>query len=386
MNLPLSDITAVRIHAAEVAVPCSNLNASLEFFVSQLGFRVDAISPADAPTMAVVSAYGVCLRLEVRAVGNMPAAPLVLRVICDAPPQFDDPDGTIPDGIRIEWVTEKRDVVVAPAARQFVVSRLDDAGVWGVGRAGMEYRDLIAGRLGGFVVASLIRIPAGGPVPDYVHFHRVRFQMIFCKAGWVRVVYEDQGPPFTMQAGDSVLQPPGIRHRVLEASPGLEVIEIGCPAIHDTVADHAMALPTSTRRPGRRFGGQRFSRHIAENAQWVPWRVGGIDAAEFEACDVGIAAATSGLADVSVIRLKGGTQAPASVPLRHHGELMFLFVLEGSLTINADGGAAGIANGGAAGIASGGVRLRAGESAVIPPDAAYKIGAEAGLNLLKVML
>lgn len=373
-----SDLLAANIDAAQVVVPCSDFNASLEFFVAQLGFRVDAISPADAPTTAVVSAYGVCLRLEARAGGSVPAVPLVLRVICDAPPQFDGPDGPAPDGIRIVWVTGKQEVFVPPAARQFVVSRLDDANAWVVGRAGMEYRDLIPGRLGGFVVASHIRIPVGGPVPDYVHFHRVRFQMIFCKAGWVRVVYEDQGPPFTMYAGDCVLQPPGIRHRVLEASPGLDVIEIACPAVHDTVADHAMALPTSERRTERLFGGQRFSRHIAEEARWVPWRVGGIDAAAFEACDVGIAAATSGFADVSVIRLKGATQAPAIVPLRHHGELMFLFVLEGSLTINAEEGAAGIA--------TGGVRLRAGESAVIPPDAAYQIGAEAGLSLLKIML
>ena len=27
---------------------------------------------------------------------------------------------------------------------------------------------------------------------DYVHFHRIRFQMIFVASGWVDVVYEDQ--------------------------------------------------------------------------------------------------------------------------------------------------------------------------------------------------
>jgi quercetin dioxygenase-like cupin family protein len=41
--------------------------------------------------------------------------------------------------------------------------------------------------------------------------------MIYCHRGWVRVVYEDQGEPFVMHPGDCVLQPPGIRHRVLEA-------------------------------------------------------------------------------------------------------------------------------------------------------------------------
>ena len=84
----------------------------------------------------------------------------------------------------------------------------------------MLYRDLIPGRLGGRYIASLISIPEGGPVADWVHFHRVAFQMIYVRRGWVRVVYEDQGEPFVMREGDLVLQPPEIRHRVLESSPG----------------------------------------------------------------------------------------------------------------------------------------------------------------------
>ena len=54
--------------------------------------------------------------------------------------------------------------------------------------------------------------------------------MIYCYKGWVRVVHEDQRPSFILQAGDCVLQPPEIRHQVLECSPGLEVIEISSPA------------------------------------------------------------------------------------------------------------------------------------------------------------
>ena len=40
------------------------------------------------------------------------------------------------------------------------------------------------------------------------------------------MVYEDQGEPFIMREGDCVLQPPQIRHRVLESSGPLEVIEV----------------------------------------------------------------------------------------------------------------------------------------------------------------
>src|SRR5262249_10794748 len=111
----------------------------------------------------------------------------------------------------------------------FVISRLNAANdTWYVGRADMRYRELIPGRLGGRFIASHIRILDGGETPDYVHYQKALFQMIYCKVGWALVVYEDQGPPFALEAGDCVLQPPEIRHRVLESSAGLEVIEVAC--------------------------------------------------------------------------------------------------------------------------------------------------------------
>src|ERR1019366_7677419 len=104
------------------------------------------------------------------------------------------------------------------------------------------------------------------------------------------LVYEDQGPAFVLAAGDCVLQPPRIRHRVLEASPGLEVVELGCPALHETVSDHDMALPTGRDLPGRDFDGQVFARHVAADAPWTA-------EAGFERRDTGLRAATRGLAD-----------------------------------------------------------------------------------------
>ena len=136
----------------------------------------------------------------------------------------------------------------------------------------MLYRDLIPSRLGGRYIASHITIPEGGPVADWVHFHRIAFQMIYVRRGWVRVVYEDQGEPFVMEAGDLVLQPPEIRHRVLESSPGLEVVEITCPALHETFADHDMSLPNGRVDRHRHFGGQqlpssRRERHAVDAVQ-----------------------------------------------------------------------------------------------------------------------
>jgi quercetin dioxygenase-like cupin family protein len=134
---------------------------------------------------------------------------------------------------------------------------------WTVGRAGMMYRNMMPGRMSGRMAVSHIRLTEGGPVPDYVHYHKIGFQMIRCIAGRIKVVYEDQGDPFWLEPGDWIIQPPEIRHRVLECEAGSEVIEISMPAEHETWADHEMTLPTAEYRPERAFNGQRFVRFIA---------------------------------------------------------------------------------------------------------------------------
>ena len=190
----------------------------------------------------------------------------------------------------------------------------------------MLYRDLIPNRQGGRFIASHISIPQGGLVPDYVHFHKVRFQMIFCYKGWVKVVYEDQGEPILLKAGDCFLQPPEIRHRVLEASDGLEVIEIGCPAEHETHGDPVMNLPTGQMTPERLFGGQLFRYHDSDMGIWNLWRHEG-----FEAQDTGLNDATKGMAGVHIVRAAGGKQTPVIV---HDQEFMFIFVLNGRISFS----------------------------------------------------
>ena len=148
--------------------------------------------------------------------------------------------------------------------------------------------------------------------------------MIYIYKGWVRVLYEDQGPAFVMQAGDCVLQPPFIRHRVLETSGGFEVIEIGHPAEHETFADHQMELPKPTEDPTRDFSGQQWVCHYAANATWAPFRIDG-----FECRDIGIGAATKGLASVRVARLSASPRR-ARPPRRG---VLFTFVLEGGMTL-----------------------------------------------------
>ena len=353
---------AEHIRLAQVVLPCRDLAADLAFFTDRLGFKLNLIFPADAPSTAVLVGHGLIVRLEA---GAASAPPVTLRLLCDlaALPAGTPQVLTTPGGTRIELVEARPPVAVPEGMQEFVLSRTGDE--WGVGRAGMQYRDLIPSRLGGRFIASHIRIPVGGPVPDYVHFHRIRFQMIYCKVGWARLVYEDQGEPFLFKAGDCVLQPPEIRHRVLEASDGLEVVEIGCPAVHETIADHVLSLPTQRLLPERDFGGQRFVRHVAAEAPWAPWRWDG-----FEMRDIGIGAATDGLAGARVVRPLAGS---AAANLRAHGgEFLFLFVLKGEIALEMQ--------------RHGAHRLAASDSCVIPAGAGHALRAEAGSEILEVTL
>ena len=290
--------------AATRVVP--DLNAALDQLRGE-GFRLDSIYPADDPHSARLSRGAEVVRITMQ------------------------PEAALPAGM-------------APFVPEFVLTRRGEGG--GQGRAGMLYRDLIPGRLGGRYIASHITIPAGGPVADWVHYHRVVFQLIAVRRGWVRVVYEGQGEPFVINPGDLVLQPPQIRHRVLESSAGLEVIEIGCPALHETLADHDLELPTAAD-PERKFGGQAFVRHVGETAPWADFNGG-----EAQVTRVGVA--TDGLAEARFVRAKTGSRLSFAA---HDGELVFGFVLEGSATLDFRDGFA----------------LGPGDSFVIPPGEAWSL-------------
>jgi mannose-6-phosphate isomerase-like protein (cupin superfamily) len=305
----------------EMVVPAGDLDASLAFF-SELGFALESTFPAEAPRVAVISGFGLRLRLDADA--RTPPGHLVIH--CEDPRTR---ELTAPNGTRVELRPFAPAPQIPPLVPGYVLSKLGDAATWTVGRAGMLYRDLIPGRQGGRFIASHIRLGEGGKVADYVHFHRVRFQMLYCARGWTRLLYEDQGPAFVMEAGECVLQPPEIRHRVLECGPGTEVIEIGCPALHETVADPALALPTPVHAPRREFGGQTFLHHERAKATWEASQVPG-----FRARDLGIAAATRGLADARVLQ---SADVSADARRVHDGELLFDFVLEGSATLVCEG-------------------------------------------------
>lgn len=302
---------------SEREIVCEDLSAALDD-LRRDGFRVDLIYPADDPHTALLSSAGESLRLTSR-----PGSPGPSEALPEFQPEF---------------------VVTHSGASP------------GRGRAGMLYRDLIPGRAGGRYIASHISIPAGGPVGDWVHYHRIALQMIYVRRGWVRVVYEDQGGPFVMHEGDFVLQPPEIRHRVLESSPGLEVVEVGAPALHATFAEHRYDLPNGDN-PARTFGDQRFLHHVSADAPWTPFQGG-------EAQESALSEATGGLAELRTIRAAAGQTLQFAA---HEGELVFGFVLDGSAELDFRGRHA----------------LQAADAFVIPPGEPWQLTASStGFRLL----
>ncbi len=346
---------------AEVRLPTEHLSNDLPFYTDTLGMRLDMIYPADDPQVAVLSGHGLRIRIEKGA----SEPPGTLRILCDQPDIFAKGARELmaPNGTKIEIDELNPPMVTPKTEHSFIVRRLADQAPWVIGRAGMSYRDLIPSRLGGAMIASHIRVP-DGPVPDMVHFHKVGFQLIFCISGWVDVLYEDQGDVRRLHAGDCFIQPPTIRHRVLHAADGIEVIEIGVPADHVTEVDHEMTLPTPNLRLDREWDGQRFVHSLAKDGRFIPFRVPG-----FEARDTTINENTKGVACVKVARPTG----EKTVWTKHNGDILFNFVMSGELTLEGKNKEPH--------------RLSPGDAFVIPPDMATRYsGPTDDLQLLEVNL
>lgn len=97
-----------------------------------------------------------------------------------------------------------------------------------------EYRDLgIRAATGGQVVAHVIRAVPGAGFSSQPHLHRTQFQLVYVLKGWIEFEYEGQGI-VRLVAGDSVHQPPGIRHRERGHSDDVELLEVVMPADFST--------------------------------------------------------------------------------------------------------------------------------------------------------
>lgn len=102
------------------------------------------------------------------------------------------------------------------------------------------------------------------------------------------------------------------------------MVEIGCPAEHDTHADRHLPLPNDRLDPERDFHGQRFVHHVAGVTPWAPSEGGLLMR------DSGVSQATGGLASVVTVRLDKGVEYEQPP---HRGEFFFLFVIKGVVEV-----------------------------------------------------
>jgi mannose-6-phosphate isomerase-like protein (cupin superfamily) len=100
-----------------------------------------------------------------------------------------------------------------------------------------QYRDLgIAAATNGLARAHVIKmVPPCDPAEvSKRHYHDVEFQMVYVLKGWIKSEFEGEGA-VTLREGSCWLQPPKIKHTVLDYSDDCELLEIILPADFETV-------------------------------------------------------------------------------------------------------------------------------------------------------
>jgi len=116
--------------------------------------------------------------------------------------------------------------------QRFTVSHLREKDFLASGlRPYALYRDLgIEKATNGLAQAHVIRLIP--PCTDEVrerHTHNVEFQMVYVLKGWIKNELEGQGEQL-MKKGSCWLQPPNVKHTVLDYSDDCEMLEIIIPA------------------------------------------------------------------------------------------------------------------------------------------------------------
>ena len=118
---------------------------------------------------------------------------------------------------------------------KFAFSAARDGGFKAEGlRPVFEYRDLgigeaTSGKFHAQVLRAAEVIRTDGRDEGHWHTHDLDFQMVYVLRGHVVFEYEGQGR-IEMGPGDAVHQPPGIKHRLIQFTSDLELLEITSPA------------------------------------------------------------------------------------------------------------------------------------------------------------
>jgi hypothetical protein len=123
------------------------------------------------------------------------------------------------------------------APQTFTFSHLNDGSFESGLRRYAQYRDLgFAAATDGLAQAHVIRFvpPCRPEEVSKLHIHDVEFQMVYVLNGWIKSEFEGHGA-VKMEKGSSWIQPPKIKHKVLDYSDDCEVLEIILPAQFETI-------------------------------------------------------------------------------------------------------------------------------------------------------
>jgi mannose-6-phosphate isomerase-like protein (cupin superfamily) len=121
--------------------------------------------------------------------------------------------------------------------QRFTVSHPKETDFAGGLRRYAKYRDLgISAATNGLVQAHVVKFvpPCRPEEVSKLHYHDVEFQMVYVLKGSITTELEGEGA-VTMRTGSCWIQPPRIRHKVLDYSDDCEVLEIVLPADFKTV-------------------------------------------------------------------------------------------------------------------------------------------------------
>ena len=125
-----------------------------------------------------------------------------------------------------------------PRAKQrFTVSHHNEADFDAGLRRYAKYRDLgISAATNGLVQAHVVQFvpPCRPEEVSKLHYHDVEFQMVYVLKGSIKTELEGQGA-ITMREGSCWIQPPRVKHKVLDYSDDCQVLEIVLPADFKTV-------------------------------------------------------------------------------------------------------------------------------------------------------
>ena len=128
------------------------------------------------------------------------------------------------------------------------LARSDQAFIREGPRADVEYRDLgWAAASGGAIGAKHIRALRPFDAETGWHWHDLNAHFVYVLNGWIEFRYAGVADAIRVSAGNSLSQPAGVAHNVVDRSDDLELIEINLPAGYGTW--------TLSAEPGGETGG-----------------------------------------------------------------------------------------------------------------------------------